>query len=160
MNRPSTSIADGNASPSSNSNQNRIASSRCSDVRATPRHPQRTDPRRAVPRIARCTGDASAKCNPFSNTSSTLETSSSEYADSPGFPEKNLNALTSRGCAASESWAAPNSGVGVETGNAVGDAGGDCTDGVGVGVETTADTAGGAAVGDALCTGMVVDSRV
>ena len=82
------------------------------------------------------------------------------HADSPGFPEKNLNALTSRGCTASESRAAPNSGVGVETGKAVGDATGDCTDAVGIGVEITADTAGGAAVGDALCTGIAVDSRV
>ena len=80
------------------------------------------------------------------------------HAESPGFPEKNLNALTSRGCAASDSRAAPNSGVGVETGNTVGEADGDCTDGVGVGVEMTADTAGGAAVGDALCAGMAVDS--
>ena len=123
MNRTSTSDADGNASSSSNSSQNRIAASRCANVRATPRHSQRTEPLDAVPRIAMCTGDALANRNPFSNTSSTLdaEMCPPDAAPIPIPPENKSNTPTSIGGACTTPSSDPASGVatGVRVGSAV-----------------------------------------
>ena len=83
VNSSSRSPADGIASVAPSRSQNRMASSRCAVVRAIPRQAQRTVVAPAVPRIARCTGDAPTRRRPSSNSSSTVGASRSSTEASP-----------------------------------------------------------------------------
>ena len=97
--RRSSSSGGGSGLSSSRSSQNRIASSRCSGVRAMPRQSQRMESSATAPRKARCVGDAPASRSPSSMTSSTVAASTPPpYAAPPSglFPNR-LILLTSRG---------------------------------------------------------------